>query len=946
MRPFGQFLIEKVAWFSVLCLDNYGTISIATAFVVLVIACTLLIVRLKVLNNEDWVLYLGLAFVTFVAQYGLRTVAVWLTHRADPDAGLLERVSQSVCSNGNSFFFFLTAMSLLYCLPRQWYRTPRLLYVLPFAVTAYLGLRQLEPWDRVFDAWLSASSLLLLGYAMFRNSRPRKNKLLSIVNLAGGSLYALLNLAFGLVPVLALCQPLIDAVGRQPGIQGRLSIALMETALDKSAFGLAFGFKVTLFAGAFFLIIRHLLSVMNPVQTGRGEMANIVIGMANSIGSDAAALYIVLPGKESNQIGCFRWSSEEPNLIEESSMHRPSAASSVIGQTLASSEMIESRNWRTDVRFGDSQGWDFTPGMLSFISMPLLYDDANIGIVMLEWKTGGGYVATDVQNMRQIADSVTRSVQAERWLYAINELRKRLQHYNFPDVVGRGDFIGRVAREIHDVLSPSGTFLLFDFGFRPLWATCGPSTRSCDEVETRVSIKQIEDEFHDDFDNGMKFIERPIKLMNVQVGRLVVAVRKKSSADERKIIRNSVSIKRSSAWDSSLAEDQRQLDVIAEFVNDILLDLHGIRFGGICHNLHHTLDSIRFASEELWHQKLIEAAKDAGLSWLTVYPDRLHKSADEEVDHGSPPPIEQIVQSGGTLYGGRRVFQWTPAGGSTQAVLQLPLPLCKETLYAGIERDGFGGELNGDLPWTRLFDRFVDAADSALDRIRAITLETEALEFEMNDLLVHELKTPGAEVQYSVQELEDILLEHQVQDDGLKQTLSDLKQSADRFLGLADSIIKPLPRDKRPVVALSDVRKHVKRSYSGRLTAKEIELEWGDEHDDWLIKVPLHLAYLVIGTLVQNARDAIGKGPGVIKVLTDKVGDNVLLHVDDSGIGILPDIKDDIYKMGVTSKRHGTGRGLPLALRTLNRHNGDLRDEPAPAGFATRFTIEFPLESA
>jgi hypothetical protein len=71
----SKSLAEWIAHVSVVCAINYSTITVTTALVVLVMAAVLLVVRREALNEEDWVLYLGLAFGAFFFQYGLRAIA-------------------------------------------------------------------------------------------------------------------------------------------------------------------------------------------------------------------------------------------------------------------------------------------------------------------------------------------------------------------------------------------------------------------------------------------------------------------------------------------------------------------------------------------------------------------------------------------------------------------------------------------------------------------------------------------------------------------------------------------------------------------------------------------------------------------------------------------------------------------------------------------------------
>jgi two-component system CitB family sensor kinase len=73
---------------------------------------------------------------------------------------------------------------------------------------------------------------------------------------------------------------------------------------------------------------------------------------------------------------------------------------------------------------------------------------------------------------------------------------------------------------------------------------------------------------------------------------------------------------------------------------------------------------------------------------------------------------------------------------------------------------------------------------------------------------------------------------------------------------------------------------------------------------------------LVVGNLVDNAMDALGGGPGWIRVTVRSTDDGVLVEVRDSGPGIAPELADEVFQHGFTTKvaQSGGARGLGLAL--------------------------------
>jgi two-component system CitB family sensor kinase len=73
---------------------------------------------------------------------------------------------------------------------------------------------------------------------------------------------------------------------------------------------------------------------------------------------------------------------------------------------------------------------------------------------------------------------------------------------------------------------------------------------------------------------------------------------------------------------------------------------------------------------------------------------------------------------------------------------------------------------------------------------------------------------------------------------------------------------------------------------------------------------------LVVGNLVDNALDALGGGSGWIRVTVRSTEEGVLVEVRDSGPGVAPELADEVFRHGFTTKvaQSGGARGLGLAL--------------------------------
>ncbi|MBE0616440.1 MAG: HAMP domain-containing histidine kinase [Proteobacteria bacterium] len=81
--------------------------------------------------------------------------------------------------------------------------------------------------------------------------------------------------------------------------------------------------------------------------------------------------------------------------------------------------------------------------------------------------------------------------------------------------------------------------------------------------------------------------------------------------------------------------------------------------------------------------------------------------------------------------------------------------------------------------------------------------------------------------------------------------------------------------------------------------------------------------------LIQNAVEASPEG-ATVTVCTAQKGSTVLIEVVDSGPGIPPEKMEDLFRPFVTTKRTGTGLGLPIALKIVEAHGGrlDLLNNP------------------
>src|SRR6266567_8763681 len=90
--------------------------------------------------------------------------------------------------------------------------------------------------------------------------------------------------------------------------------------------------------------------------------------------------------------------------------------------------------------------------------------------------------------------------------------------------------------------------------------------------------------------------------------------------------------------------------------------------------------------------------------------------------------------------------------------------------------------------------------------------------------------------------------------------------------------------------------------------------------------------------IVQNAYDAMGASSGTLRVQVRKSRasgrdggnlDGVDVRIEDTGPGIPPELREQIFNPFVTTKRAGVGLGLSIVSKIIDGHQGTIRIESA-----------------
>lgn len=214
--------------------------------------------------------------------------------------------------------------------------------------------------------------------------------------------------------------------------------------------------------------------------------------------------------------------------------------------------------------------------------------------------------------------------------------------------------------------------------------------------------------------------------------------------------------------------------------------------------------------------------------------------------------------------------------------------------------------------------------------------------------IVHEINNPLATISACAEALErrasEGSFEHSSDADDLKEYLGLIRNETFRCKSITNGLLDfSRARNGHSMpINLDDVINSSARLVSHQIGKKGIELKI--EITDGLPKVNADEGQLqqAIIALATNAVDAMPEG-GTLTFRCRAEKNRVLIEVEDSGIGILPDDLPKIFEPFFTTKELGKGTGLGLAVcyGIIADHGGRLSVR-SNVGKGTKFTISLP----
>ncbi len=110
------------------------------------------------------------------------------------------------------------------------------------------------------------------------------------------------------------------------------------------------------------------------------------------------------------------------------------------------------------------------------------------------------------------------------------------------------------------------------------------------------------------------------------------------------------------------------------------------------------------------------------------------------------------------------------------------------------------------------------------------------------------------------------------------------------------------------------------------------------------VKVDVDLVKQAILNVMINGIQAMATGGNLVVRAFREAGE-AQVEITDQGGGISPEIREKIFNLYFTTKKGGSGIGLPMAYRVMQLHNGSMEFDSV-MGEGTTFRLHFPLVSA
>jgi signal transduction histidine kinase len=206
--------------------------------------------------------------------------------------------------------------------------------------------------------------------------------------------------------------------------------------------------------------------------------------------------------------------------------------------------------------------------------------------------------------------------------------------------------------------------------------------------------------------------------------------------------------------------------------------------------------------------------------------------------------------------------------------------------------------------------------------------------------VAHDMRTPLI----AIGGFTHLALKHIAKDSPVHEKLEIVLKETQRLEDMVKDMLdfsRPLQL-KRSAVDIGQLVAECITIVGSRAQDREVVISSQSEDDIPLVSLDTMRMKQVLINLLINAVEASPKGEEVM-VHSHINGKNLLLEVIDCGCGIPTDKRLEIFSPFFTTKKEGTGLGLPIVKKIVEAHQGYVEVEDNPERGVT-FRVEIPIK--
>jgi len=207
----------------------------------------------------------------------------------------------------------------------------------------------------------------------------------------------------------------------------------------------------------------------------------------------------------------------------------------------------------------------------------------------------------------------------------------------------------------------------------------------------------------------------------------------------------------------------------------------------------------------------------------------------------------------------------------------------------------------------------------------------------------HEIKNPLTPIQLSIHRLRKKIQFNREDEPVVNECFRTISEEVESLRKLASefSEFARLPKPKLKRGDINEVIRSAAALFETNEKDAEIRLNLSEDVPEFYFDAELMKRIFI--NLITNSLDALENDNDIItiedSIIREDTGDEqVMIRIIDCGVGMTEDTLRSVYKPYFTTKKEGSGLGLPVIKRIMDEHKGEISIESEP-GKGTTVTL-------